>query len=262
MQQGDYMEGKIYLEQALSICRELDSQQLEGIVLNELGLTYRYLGNYAQAMAYFEQALLIQHNLNNRYSIAVNLSNLHVIFYHQGNKEAALEYAKEFLQVAEDISSYYLQGWAFTFLGNSLVALGRLDEAVTAYQRAYTLHHEAGLPHLAMEPLAGLAWIAALQGSLLQAKTRIEEILSFLEFNTLNGTDDPFRIYLICYRILRDNQDPRAKEILNTAHNLLKEQAAKISDEALRHSFLENVQAHREIISELEKLVNVEASPL
>lgn len=133
------------------------------------------------------------------------------------------------------------------------MALGRLDEAVPAYQRAYNLHQEAGLHHLAMEALAGLAWVSVLQENLPQAKTRIEEVLSFLEFNTLNGTDEPFRIYLICYRILRDTQDARAKEILNTAHSLLQEQAVKISDETLRHSFLANVQTHREVISEFER---------
>ena len=53
------------------------------------------------------------------------------------------------------------------------------------------------------------------------------------------------------YRVLRANGDPRAEEVLEEAHNLLQERAAKITDEELRRSFLENVSAHREIISEL-----------
>jgi hypothetical protein len=56
------------------------------------------------------------------------------------------------------------------------------------------------------------------------------------------------RIYLTCYRVLQANADPRAEEILCTAHNLLQERAAKIDDEELRRSYLENVAAHREIV--------------
>jgi hypothetical protein len=46
---------------------------------------------------------------------------------------------------------------------------------------------------------------------------------------------------------------PRAQDILETAHSLLQERAAKISDEEERRSFLENVAAHREIVVEYER---------
>ncbi len=68
--------------------------------------------------------------------------------------------------------------------------------------------------------------------------------------NGTEGIEYPLQVYLTCCRILRANQDPRAQTVLNTAHRLLQEQAAKISDEELRRSFVENVAAHREIISE------------
>ena len=44
-----------------------------------------------------------------------------------------------------------------------------------------------------------------------------------------------------------------AMDILANAHALLRERATKISDEALRRSFLENVPEHREIVSEYER---------
>ena len=46
------------------------------------------------------------------------------------------------------------------------------------------------------------------------------------------------------------SDDVRAQEVLDTAYNLLQEQASRISDEEMRHSFLEEVPAHREILSE------------
>jgi len=108
-----------------------------------------------------------------------------------------------------------------------------------------------GQPHMAMEPLAGVARVSLAQNDLAQAQ--IEEILGFLEDNTLDGTEEPFRVYLTCYRVLHANQDPRAQVLLATVHNLLQDQAAKIEDEGMRRSFLENVPAHREIVREFAR---------
>ena len=77
-----------------------------------------------------------------------------------------------------------------------------------------------------------------------------EEVLSYLKTTTLDSTDDPFRVYLTCYRILRANQDACAQAILNTAYTLLQERAANIGDEEMRRSFLENVPTHRELVRE------------
>jgi ATP/maltotriose-dependent transcriptional regulator MalT len=50
------------------------------------------------------------------------------------------------------------------------------------------------------------------------------------------------------------NQDPRASDVLHTAHRLLQELAAKIDDEDLRHSFLHNVSSCRRIKGEFARL--------
>jgi hypothetical protein len=84
---------------------------------------------------------------------------------------------------------------------------------------------------------------------LAQAQAQVEEILSYLEDGTLDGTDEPFQVYLTCYRVLCAGRDPRAGGVLVAAHRLLQERAARIEDEELRQSFLENVVAHREIIA-------------
>jgi hypothetical protein len=105
---------------------------------------------------------------------------------------------------------------------------------------------------LATDSLAGLARVYLIQGDLSRALVQVEEILKHLEDHTLDGAKEPFRVYLTCYRILQANQDPRAETILNQAHDLLQEQAANISDEEMRRSFLENVVYHQEIVRECE----------
>jgi hypothetical protein len=90
------------------------------------------------------------------------------------------------------------------------------------------------------EPLAGLA----------QAFTYVDEAMGYLESHELVGTDELFRVYLACYRVLRANEDPRAEQLLNRAYDLLQGRAAKIADEGLRRSFLEDVAANREVLRE------------
>jgi hypothetical protein len=130
------------------------------------------------------------------------------------------------------------------------VGLGQFTEAAEAYQQALGLWQDAGQREKAMEPLAGLAWVSLAQGNQTPAKAYVEKVLHHLETGTLDGTLEPFRIYLTCYRVLQANGDPRSRELLDTAYNLLQERAAKISDEDLRHSFLENMANHREILEE------------
>ena len=91
-----------------------------------------------------------------------------------------------------------------------------------------------------------MAWV-----SRSEAQAHLAEILAYLaRHGVLRGTWDPFRIYLVCYRVLRANGDPRAAEILALGHRLLQEQAGRIPDEALRRSFLENVAENRELAAE------------
>ena len=89
------------------------------------------------------------------------------------------------------------------------------------------------------------------QGDLAGALTHAEEILSHWDGSVGPlGAIPPLEIHWACYRVLHAAGDPRAGEILKETHSLLREIAAKIDDERLCRSFLENVPAHREIARE------------
>ena len=264
--QGDDAGARAYYEQSLRICREIGDRYGDGMVLGNLGIVSHRLGDYVGARTYYEQSLRIYREIGERRGEGLTLAYLGLLSHYLGDNEAAREYSQQALFIAQELGNRYIQGYALTNLGHALVGLGRLDEAAHAYQQALALRRELGQHHLAMEPLAGLARVSLAQGNLSQAQAQVEEVLGHLETHTpstgpsatsghgLEGTDEPFRVYLTCYRVLRANQDPRAQAILNTGYSLLQEQATKISDEELRRSFLENVAAHREIVEEMRTL--------
>jgi predicted ATPase/DNA-binding SARP family transcriptional activator len=249
VEQGDYAAARTYYQQALRTQQEIGSRDGEGITLANLGNLCLYLGAYAEAKMYYQRALAINRGTGARQNEAWVLGNLGLVFHYLGEHETALEYAQDALQIAQQIGDRAMQGAMWMKLGHALLGLGRLEEAAAAYQNSVILRRELGQLNQAIESLAGLARVALAHGEAEQARLHIEEILTHLETGgTLHGTIAPFQVYLTCYRVLEANHDPRAQEILTTAHNLLQERAVRITDEELRRSFLENVAAHREIV--------------
>jgi DNA-binding SARP family transcriptional activator/Tfp pilus assembly protein PilF len=249
-QQRDYALARLYFEQVLALRREGEDRWVRGRTLDNLARTFLDLGDYANAEVHFEQALAIRREIGGRASEAVTLDGLGLICHFRGDHQAAYEHFLQALNLTHDLGDREDEGYALADVGRALAALGRQVEAADSYRQALTLRRELGQQNLTMEPLAGLAEVALAQQDLALALAYVAEILGYLDGGgTLDGTDEPIRIYLICYQALHANQDPRSDAILETAHRFLQEVAARIEDEALRRSYLENVPAHRELIA-------------
>lgn len=261
-QQGDYAAARRFLEMSLHIRCEIDDQLGEGSTLQTLGVLSRCLGDYAQARVYLERSLHIFCEIGARQNEGACLSELSLLFHLLQDDQAARTYSQRALAAAQDVGDRPTQGRALTNLGHALMGLGHLAEAAAAYQEALDLQRELGEHHFAVESQAGLARLYLAQCDLLQAREQVGEILAYLDAepsltnigHSLDGTEEPLWVYLTCYQVLRANKDPRTQEVLTTAYDLLQERAAKIDDEALRRSFLENVPSHREIVAARREL--------
>jgi len=249
--QGDYDEARAYFEQAVRLFREIGNRREEASSLRQIGMVYHELGDYERARPYYERSLQLLRGARDRRGEADVLTSLGLLCHHVGDDQMAHEYALQALPVFEEQGGAGgRRGDTQLSLGHALVGLARLDEARDAYGEALGLLREMGLAHRATEALAGLARVSLCKGNLSQALARVQEILGYLETGTLNGTEEPLRVYLTCYRVLQANGDPRANTILEEAYRFLQQRAAKISDEGERRSFLENVAANREIVVE------------
>jgi adenylate cyclase len=250
---GDYTRAEACHEQAMRMQREVSDLHGEAKSLTSLARIFAKQGDYDKGRAYYQRCLDIFREIGDRQGETVALSFLSLLCHRSGEDEAALEHGQLALDIARQLGDRNTQAYPLTYLGHALVGLDRLAEAEDAYRQAMSLRREFGQPHLAMEPLAGLARVSLAQNDLTQAQTYVEEILDFLKDGTLDGTEEPFRVYLTCYRVLHANHDPRAQVLLATAHRLLQDQAAKIEDEGMRRFFLENMPAHREIMCEFAR---------
>jgi tetratricopeptide (TPR) repeat protein len=159
------------------------------------------------------------------------------------------DYSQQSLLLTQALSHPTSQGYALTSLGHALVGLGRPSEAAAVYQQALILRRELGEDHLAMDSLAGLARVFFLQQNATKALAHIATILNFAEANSLEGSQQPVRILMTCYDVLKGEGDGRAAALLQQAHQLLQKQAASIMDEAMRQRFLQLVPLHQKIIT-------------
>ncbi len=246
-QQGDYAGASSSYQQGLRISHEIGDRPGEGLALINLGYAADQQGDCSEAEACYQQASRIYREIGDRQGESLTLACLCLLSHHQGENAAACEYGQQALLMAQEIGNRHVQAYALTRLGHALMGLRRLEEATGTYRQALALRRELGQTRLAMDPLAGLARLALAQGDLPQARAYAAEILNHLEKSSLDGADEPCRVYLTCYRVLCAVQDSGAQAILSKAHGLLQARAARIGDEELRRSFLENVAAHREI---------------
>jgi predicted ATPase/DNA-binding SARP family transcriptional activator/Tfp pilus assembly protein PilF len=248
---GDFSRALAYYQEALHDARASGDRRLEGALLNNLGNIHLRLGLYDEAGAHYEQALEIQRGIGARQKEISPRFNLGLIHHYLGEQEMAMSCFQEALQIAQAMGDLRAQGFVWMGMGHALLDLHALVDAYASYQKAISLRRELDQEHLIAEPLAGLAQVALNQEDLTQAMEISEDILKQLENGSLEGTTDPFQVYLTCYNVLKANHDARAGQFLTSAHQELQRRAVNIGDEGLRRSYLENVPSQRK----LERLV-------
>jgi tetratricopeptide (TPR) repeat protein len=244
--QGDYQSAILLCKQASDLAAEIKYRDMLSLE-SSLGILLDKVGFYDEANKLLSDCFPIAHSMEHLIE-PVCLSYLSLVQQHIGKAEDALSSAEQAVNLSREKANQDYEANALLHLGFILIDLMRFDEAREALQKSEALRFQLHQSHLATEPEAGLAMIAMQDGELNDAILYVEQILDLLEEHSLDGTDEPMRIYLTCYQVLQAVADPRGDELLVQAHALLMERADKITDDAMRTSYLENVAANREIV--------------
>lgn len=150
----------------------------------------------------------------------------------------------------------FVQANTLYVYAETLIFLGELSLAKENRQAALSLRRELNQEaHHFLPPQLGLAHIAHLYEMHDEARAGLDQIVSKLVSQTLDGLGDPFGFYWLCYKLLNHYQDPRADALIEEAYRQLQMQADCIPDEKSRLSFLQNVPENRLIIEQVEQLL-------
>jgi adenylate cyclase len=251
--QGEYGDAYTYLQQALQIVRDIGHRRIEILILAFVGDVFLAQGDYVDAKKTFEDALAISRDVTYLRGKCQALSGASLVSHYLGDDKLAQDYSQQALAIAQEIDERDSECYALTRLGHALAGLGHLEDAADCYQNALESRRDLGQLQLALPPRAGLARVRLAQGDLAQALHQTEEILNRLETGPVIGTPQPLEIYLTCYHVLEAHDDPRARDILKTAYHTLQDRASKLNEDQMRHSFLNNVAVHREIVAIWER---------
>lgn len=258
----NYQEARKYYQEALTLYRQMGNRKGEGMVLGNLGILLMTYGDYANALSYNQSALFIAQETGIRLGQCFACLNLGLTYLFQDAITEAKHYSELALKIAEEMGGIRFQGYAWTNLGHVLRCQGMFEKAEEAYRNALQVWHDMEQSNLAIETRAGIAAVMLATSNLTEAKNQVEVIMRFLdEGNSLTGTESPFQIYLTTYEVLTAVSDPRASNILTTVYNKLQENAIRIKDKETRHAFLNNVQVHKKIMQQYQKMNPSNTSP-
>ena len=240
--QGDYILARDHYLRAFSLNHERGDRTHEGINLANLGFIAGMMGDFDSARVYHEQSLSIAREVGNRYQEAYTLINLSAVSGLQKNVGISLQYARDALKLSGQTGDRSAEAWALLYLGHAYQLMNEPDRARDAYTTAILIRGELDQPNMVMEPLAGLIETALTCNDLTVAMKETEKILLHLEGGgTLEGVEEPLRIYYACYVTLEKNHDPRASDLLARAATFLDLQVSKLEDKELRRMFVEKV---------------------
>lgn len=245
---GDYSSAYAVYTQAQEISQKIGSRMGEGLTTTNLGWLAGILGNYAAAKNHLENSIRISQEIGDLYIQAFSLVNLSLFTSPEDECELAKTYAQKGLALLHQIGHKPGEAIALTYLGHALTALGEFEEAKSKYQEALTIRETLNQESQSMEPLAGLAEVALRSSGANSALPLVSQITTFLENGgTLDGIDQPFRIYNTCAKVLSEKDPPTGEQFIRRAYAILQEKAGKIQDEHSRESFRSNVPCHREL---------------
>ena len=245
---GNYALAREYYEKSYKIAREIGDSIAEVFSLGNIGFAAGMQGDFTAAYSHHEQSLLLAREIGDRYRETYTLINLSAVSGIQNEAKPALQYAQQAADLARKISERAGEAWAMLYMGHAYLLHNELEMAQSAYRKSLEIRNELGQPSLSMEPIAGLVETFLLANDLESAAREAEKILTFLESgSTLDGTEEPLRVYYACYRLLEKRQDPRARQILQTAMKLLEAQVSVFNDETARNRYIENIPWRRAI---------------
>ncbi|MCB8967377.1 MAG: tetratricopeptide repeat protein [Ardenticatenaceae bacterium] len=248
---GDYVQAMAYYTQVLHTAQQYGIKQIMCAQHVCLGTVMWHLGLYEQADVHYQSGYRLAKELDLVFSQATTLVSWAYLAYSRGQWSQAISCAQQALTLMEPTSG--VVGDAYHVLGNALTATKRWDEAKAAYQAALYQREQAERSNFVLETLAALAHLALVRGQIDQARVYAERIIIHLQPETVAGADEPLRIYWWTYQALAAANDARAAEVLKSGYEFLQMRAAKIDDDLMRRSYLQNVAVHRDIMMAYEE---------
>ena len=141
---GKQQQALDYYQQALTISREVEDCEDEGVMLCSIGSVYYALDKEQQALDYYQQALTILREVGDRKGEGVTLNNIGLIYSALDKEQQALDYHQQALTISREVEDRRSEGIMLSNIGGLYTAMGDKQQALDYYQQALSIHREVG----------------------------------------------------------------------------------------------------------------------
>ena len=163
--------------------------------------------------------------------------------------EDAKRTATDSLNVFEGTGDEWGRGGSTYYMGLVLEASGQSDAAETWHQEARRMFASVGALGLAAEASASLARCALASRHIEEAVSHASSVMDRLDAFGSVGMESPARAAITCADVFTASGDPEnARRALDLGRRELLERAGRITDDAMRSTFLEQVPEHHELL--------------
>ncbi len=238
-----------HYEAALRIHRAAARPDNEGGTLANLGFAHLALGEFDTARTLLEQAAALCQQVGQLQNLGIVEVNLGIVALNLGDAGAAAAWAARAQARLAAAGDRWAEAAAQRVAGQAALAQGRLADAAPRLQAAQVQFEALGQPALALEATAVRAELALAQGDVAGAATQARAVLAALDGGlSLEGTDEPLRVWCSTWRALHAAGDARAAEALARGRAELQRRAGAITSAARRAHFLRAVPVHRALL--------------
>jgi tetratricopeptide (TPR) repeat protein len=246
---GDYGQAQQYLTAALAIVQATGDRWQEVNIWNDLGIIFQELGDLSTARTTLQQGLQVAQQIGDEEGQAYIESNLGLVLRDQGDLAMAAQVLKHGLSLHQRENNKYQMSVFLNYLSTVSLRAGHLEQAIEQAQAALMLHQKLEMRLSTADDLATLAQAHLLANDLAQAVAYARQAIAILDECKGQGPEFPHYDYFIGYQVFAlAGEEAAAQAALQAAYNLVIARAEKITDPALRQSFLEQVVVNREIL--------------
>ncbi len=249
MMRGHLAASERWARAALELTRQLDEGEAGATYSQVLGALATLTSRFDEAREHLGDALRVARDVGADALGAETLARLSSVELLAGDLDAALTRAHEGVEASATVASDLDRGHTHLSLGYAAAALGRHDEAETAFATASELFDGLDLPALVRECAVGRAGVTADRGDPAGAVAMLEPVLDHLGVAGLSGTSNPGEMLRTSHRVLARAGDERAAQVLAEARDYLRVMAEEVGDPELAKGFLA-LPAHAELLSQ------------
>lgn len=191
-----------YFRQGRTVADRLEDRRGRSIVLYYEAVYLSGYARWAEVTRSGREGLEQARSLGVSYEIDICLTILALAEYFQGRFSRALDYSSELLSQAKACSNVQHQAWGHYLAAESLIAVGRFDEALGALRHAAELlaRHDDQLSRIIVSGVTSLAYLrlGRMEEAEAEATRALERIRLSIPYNwaSLEGYAAPVEVFI------------------------------------------------------------------